>query len=55
MFRRHLLKIHGIELIAHDHPIKKRRDNLIQDAFAKAGEVNTAKQLARQLMSLAQR
>ncbi|ODA78133.1 hypothetical protein RJ55_06737 [Drechmeria coniospora] len=35
-FRRHLLKIHGIELIAHDHPIKKRRDNLIQDAVAKA-------------------
>jgi hypothetical protein len=47
-FRRHLLKTHGIELVTHDHPIKKQRDNLIQDAFAKAGEVNTAKQVARQ-------
>ncbi|OAQ62549.1 ribonuclease H-like protein [Purpureocillium lilacinum] len=47
-FRRHLLKVHGIELIAPDHPIKKQRDNLIQDAFAKAGEVNAAKQSARQ-------
>jgi hypothetical protein len=46
-FRNHLLKIHGIELEAHEHPIKKRRDCLIQDAFAKAGEVHAAKQLAK--------
>jgi hypothetical protein len=46
-FRNHLLKIHGIELEAHEHPIKKRRDRLIQDAFAKAGEVHAAKQLAK--------
>ncbi|PCD22033.1 hypothetical protein AU210_010943 [Fusarium oxysporum f. sp. radicis-cucumerinum] len=46
-FRNHLLKTHGIELEAHEHPIKKRRDRLIQDAFAKAGEVHAAKQLAK--------
>ncbi|KAF4334808.1 ribonuclease H [Fusarium beomiforme] len=39
--------IHGIELEVHEHPIKKRRDRLIQDAFAKAGEVHAAKQLAK--------
>ncbi|KAJ0126239.1 Uncharacterized protein HZ326_30653, partial [Fusarium oxysporum f. sp. albedinis] len=46
-FRNHLLKIHGIELEAHEHPIKKRRDRLIQDAFAKAGDMHAAKQLAK--------
>ncbi|OBS17625.1 hypothetical protein FPOA_11942 [Fusarium poae] len=35
--------IHGIELEAHEHPIKKRRDRLIQDAFAKAGDMHAAK------------
>ncbi|OBS16016.1 hypothetical protein FPOA_27828 [Fusarium poae] len=39
--------IHGIELEAHEHPIKKRRDRLIQDAFAKAGDMYAAKQLAK--------
>ncbi|KAG8665116.1 uncharacterized protein FPOAC1_013094 [Fusarium poae] len=39
--------IHGIELEAHEHPIKKRRDRLIQDAFAKAGDMHAAKQLAK--------
>ncbi|OAA34140.1 transposase-like protein [Beauveria brongniartii RCEF 3172] len=51
-FRRHLLKAHGIELSAPDHPIKRQRDNLIQDAFAKAGEVNASKQSARQEAAL---
>ncbi|KAG6980237.1 hypothetical protein FocnCong_v009850 [Fusarium oxysporum f. sp. conglutinans] len=51
-FRNHLLKIHGIELEAHEHPIKKRRDRLIQDAFAKAGEVHAAKQLAKREKTL---
>ncbi|RKK91609.1 hypothetical protein BFJ68_g16168, partial [Fusarium oxysporum] len=46
-FRNHLLKTHGIELEAHEHPIKKRRDRLIQDAFAKAGDMHAAKQLAK--------
>lgn len=45
-FRNHLLKVHGIELEAHEHPVKKQRDCLIQDAFAKAGEVHAVKQLA---------
>ncbi|KAM3562094.1 hypothetical protein MY1884_002000 [Beauveria asiatica] len=43
---------HGIELSAPDHPIKRQRDNLIQDAFAKAGEVNASKQSARQEAAL---
>ncbi|UNI14795.1 hypothetical protein JDV02_001391 [Purpureocillium takamizusanense] len=47
-FRHHLFKVHGIELDAHNHPVKKQRDSLIQDAFAKAGEVSAAKQLMRQ-------
>lgn len=47
-FRHHLCKVHGIELDSHDHPVKKQRDSLIQDAFAKAGEVSAAKQLMRQ-------
>ncbi|KJZ67979.1 hypothetical protein HIM_12633 [Hirsutella minnesotensis 3608] len=47
-FRHHLFKVHGIELDAHDHPVKKQRDSHIQDAFAKAGEVSAAKQLMRQ-------
>lgn len=45
-FRNHLLKVHGIELEVHEHPVKKQRGCLIQDAFAKAGEVHAAKQLA---------
>ncbi|KAG7403397.1 hypothetical protein Forpe1208_v016448 [Fusarium oxysporum f. sp. rapae] len=47
-FRHHLCKVHGIELDSHDHPVKKQRDSLIQDAFAKAGEVSAAKRLMRQ-------
>ncbi|GKU08707.1 unnamed protein product, partial [Fusarium langsethiae] len=47
-FRHHLCKVHGIESNSHDHPVKKQRDSLIQDAFAKAGEVSAAKQLMRQ-------
>lgn len=46
-FRNHLLKDQGIEVEAHQNPIKKQRDRLIQDAFAKAGEVHAAKQLAK--------
>lgn len=47
-FRHHLLRVHGIELEANEHPIKKRRDNLIKDAFAKAGEINTIKQSVKE-------
>jgi len=47
-FRYHLLHTHGIELEAkEEHPIKKQCDNLIKDAFAKAGEVTAMKQLVR--------
>lgn len=47
-FRKHLFNIHGIQLDAHEHPIKKQRDSLIQDALAKAGEAHAAKQSIRQ-------
>ncbi|KAJ2972747.1 hypothetical protein NQ176_g6977 [Zarea fungicola] len=47
-FRHHLFKIHGIELDVQDHPIKKQRNSLIQDAFAKAGEVISTKHLLKQ-------
>lgn len=46
-FRKHLPKSHGIQLEAPDHPIKKQRDSLIQDAFAKAGEAHATKQSVR--------
>lgn len=42
-FRYHLQTIHGIELETIEHPVKRQRDGLIKDAFAKAGEVNTIK------------
>lgn len=47
-FRHHLFKIHGIELDAQDHPIKKQRNSLIQDAFAKAGETSSTRHLLKQ-------
>ena len=47
-FRNHLFKIHGIELASREHPIKKQRDNLIEDAFAKAGEVGAMKQWVKE-------
>jgi hypothetical protein len=47
-FRYHLLSIHGIELDTSEHPIKKQRDSLIKDAFAKAGVVNTVKESAKE-------
>lgn len=43
-FRHHLLKVHGIELEAELHPIKRQRDNLIQDAFTKARHIAASKQ-----------
>ena len=46
-FHNHLFKVHGIELEASEHPIEKQRDNIIKDAFAKAGEVNAMKQSAK--------
>ncbi|CEJ83175.1 Putative TPR repeat protein [[Torrubiella] hemipterigena] len=45
-FRNHLFKVHDIEVEAAEHPVKRQRDRLIQDAFAKAGEVHAAKRLA---------
>ncbi|KKO99132.1 hypothetical protein THAR02_08766 [Trichoderma harzianum] len=45
--RHHLFKIHGIELDAQDHPIKKQRNSLIQDAFAKAGETSSTRHLLK--------
>lgn len=47
-FRHHLFKVHGIELDAQDHPIKKQRNSLIQDAFAKAGETISTRHLLKQ-------
>ncbi|KJZ69575.1 hypothetical protein HIM_11037 [Hirsutella minnesotensis 3608] len=47
-FRNHLLKNHGIDLQADDHPIKKQRNTLIQDAVAKAGEMSAAKRSIEQ-------
>jgi hypothetical protein len=47
-FRYHLLSTHGIELDTNEHPIKKQRDSLIKDAFAKAGAVNTMKQSVKE-------
>ncbi|KJZ69425.1 hypothetical protein HIM_11198 [Hirsutella minnesotensis 3608] len=47
-FRNHLLKNHGIELQTDEHPIKRQRDTLIQDAFAKAGEMSAAKRSMEQ-------
>lgn len=43
-FRHHLLKVHGIELEAELHPIKRQRDNLLQDAFTKARHIAASKQ-----------
>lgn len=51
-FRKHLLNTHDIQLDAQDHPIKKKRDSLIQDAFAKAGEIQVAKQSVRHVETL---
>lgn len=43
-FRNHLLKEHHIELESAElHPIKKARDSLLKDAFAKAGKINTVR------------
>lgn len=47
-FRHHLFKVHGIELDALDHPIKKQRNSLIQDAFAKAGEMSATRHLLKE-------
>lgn len=41
-FRSHLFKVDGIEVEAAEHPVKRQRDRLIQDAFAKAGEMHVA-------------
>jgi hAT family C-terminal dimerisation region len=51
-FRYHLLSIHGIELEASEHPIKKQRNSLIKDAFAKAGVVNIVKESAKEEVTL---
>jgi hypothetical protein len=51
-FRHHLLSTHDIELDANEHPIKKQRDSLIKDAFAKAGVVDTVKQSVREEVAL---
>jgi hypothetical protein len=51
-FRHHLLNTHGIELDTNEHPIKKQRDSLIKDAFAKAGAVNSTKQSVKEEVTL---
>lgn len=45
-FRHHLFKVHGIELEAQEHPIKRQRDLLIQDAFTKASSIAASKRSA---------
>ncbi|KAF4311338.1 hypothetical protein GTA08_BOTSDO13153 [Botryosphaeria dothidea] len=43
-FRNHLLKVHSIEVECSEaHPVKRARDSLLKDAFAKAGHVNAVK------------
>ncbi|EKG09170.1 transposase-like protein, partial [Macrophomina phaseolina MS6] len=43
-FRNHLLKVHSIEVKCSEaHPVKRARNSLLKDAFAKAGHVNTVK------------
>ena len=42
-FRHHLIKVHSIQLETKEHPIKKQRDSLIKDAFAKAGDIAARK------------
>lgn len=51
-FRHHLLSTHGIELDTNEHPIKKQRDSLIKDAFAKAGVANTVRQSVNEEVTL---
>lgn len=51
-FRYHLNNIHGIELDTNEHPVKKQRDSLIKDAFAKAGAVSIAQQSVNEEMVL---
>lgn len=47
-FRYHLLTVHRIELETNEHPVKRQRDGLIKDAFAKAGEINTTKRVVQE-------